>query len=172
MDDAFADVLDANARYAEAEHDVPPTGVASKGLAIVTCIDSRIDPLAVFGLVAGDAKILRNAGARVTDDVERGLALAAAALGVTRIAVVQHTDCKLTAASDAELVAAVGKATGRPQPQGFDPLAIADQPAALASDVGRLLDSPLLPKGTVVTGMVLDLHTGRLDTIVSPTSTG
>ena len=55
----------------------------------------------VFGLEPGDAKILRNAGARVTDDVERGLALAAAALGVTRIAVVQHTDCKLTAASDA-----------------------------------------------------------------------
>ncbi|MFL6204902.1 MAG: beta-class carbonic anhydrase [Acidimicrobiales bacterium] len=172
MDDAFSDVLEANARYADADHDVPPTGVASKELAIVTCIDSRIDPLAVFGLEPGDAKILRNAGARVTDDVERGLALAVAALGVTRIAIVQHTDCKLTAASDAELVAAVGKATGRARIQGFDPLAIADQPAALANDIGRLLESPLLPKGTIVAGMVLDLHSGRLDTIVSPTSTG
>ena len=113
MDDAFDDLLEANARYAAAAHEVAESGVARKGLAIVTCIDSRIDPLAVFGLEPGDAKILRNAGARVTDDVERGLALAAAALGVTRIAVVQHTDCKLTAASDAELVAAVGQATGR-----------------------------------------------------------
>jgi len=172
MDDAFADVLDANARYAAVEHAVPETGVARKELAIVTCIDSRIDPLAVFGLEPGDAKILRNAGARVTDDVERGLALAAAALGVTRIAVVQHTDCKLTAASEAELVAAVGKATGRARIDGFDPLAIADQPAALASDIGRLLESALLPKGTLVTGMVLDLHSGRLDTVVSTTSTG
>ena len=171
MDDAFADVLDANARYAEGEHEVFETGVARKGLAIVTCIDSRINPLAVFGLSAGDAKILRNAGARVTDDVERGLALAAAALGVTRIAVVQHTDCKLTAASDADLVEAVGQATGRPV-KGFDPLAIADQPAALAADVDRLLASPLLPAGTIVTGLVYDLHSGRLTTVVEPVATG
>jgi carbonic anhydrase len=172
MDDAFADVLEANARYAEGEHEVAASGVARKGLAIVTCIDSRIDPLAVFGLEPGDAKILRNAGARVTDDVERGLALAAASLGVTRIAVVQHTDCKLTAASDADLVAAVGKATGRHAPEGFEPLAIADQPAALAADVGRLLSTPLLPAGTVVTGLVYDLHSGRLSTLVEPTTTG
>jgi carbonic anhydrase len=171
VDDAFADVFEANARYAEVPREVAPTGVAQMGLAIVTCIDSRIDPLAVFGLRPGDAKILRNAGARVTDDVERGLALAAAALGVTRIAVVQHTDCKLTAASDADLVEAVGQATGR-APNGFDPLAIADQPAALAADVGRLLQSPLLPAGTIVTGLVLDLHAGRLSTVVQPVATG
>ncbi len=172
MDHAFADLLEANARYAAGEHHVAETGVARKGLAIVTCIDSRIDPLAVFGLEPGDAKILRNAGARVTDDVERGLALATAALGVTRIAVVQHTDCKLTDASEAELVAAVGKATGRPRPLGFDPLAIDDQPAALAHDVARLLETPLLPAGTVVAGLVYDLHSGRLDTVVAPATTG
>jgi carbonic anhydrase len=171
VDDAFADVLDANARYAEGEHEVAESGVARKGLAIVTCIDSRIDPLAVFGLEPGDAKILRNAGARVTDDVERGLALAAAALGVTRIAVVQHTDCKLTAASDADLRAAVGQATGR-RVEGFDPLAIADQPGALAADVDRLLGSQLLPAKTVVTGLVYDLHSGRLRTVVEPVATG
>ncbi len=172
MDDAFADVLDANARYAEGEHKVAKTGVARKGLAIVTCIDSRINPLAVFGLEPGDAKILRNAGARVTDDVERGLALSAAALGVKRIAVVQHTDCKLTDASEAELIAAVGKATGRPRPVGFDPLAIDDQPAALAHDVARLLESSLLPPGTLVTGLVYDLRSGRLETVVEPAKTG
>jgi carbonic anhydrase len=171
VDDAFADLLDANARYAEGDHAVAESGVARKGLAIVTCIDSRIDPLAVFGLEPGDAKILRNAGARVTDDVERGLALAAAALGVKRIAVVQHTDCKLTAASDADLIEAVGKATGKPA-KGFDPLAIADQPGALAADVGRLLSSELLPAGTVITGLVYDLRSGRLRTIVEPVSTG
>ena len=114
------------------EHEVADSGVARRGLAIVTCIDSRIDPLAVFGLEPGDAKILRNAGARVTDDVERGLALAVAALGVVRIAVVQHTDCKLTAADDAELVAAVAAGHGSAE-DGFDPLAISDQPATLRS---------------------------------------
>ena len=171
MDDAFADLLDANARYAEGEHAVAASGVARKELAIVTCIDSRIDPLAVFGLEPGDAKILRNAGARITDDVERGLALAAAALGVTRIAVVQHTDCKLTAASTSDLIAAVGQATGRTV-DGFDPLAIADQPAALAADVDRLLGSSLLPKGTVIGGFLYDLHSGRLGTLVEPVTTG
>jgi carbonic anhydrase len=171
VDHAFADLLDANARYAEASHVVAETGVARKGLAIVTCIDSRINPLAVLGLEPGDAKILRNAGARVTDDVERGLALATAALGVKRIAVVQHTDCKLTAASDADLIAAVGKATGRPI-TGFDPLAISDQPAAVAADVGRLLASPLLPQGTVVGGFLYDLRSGRLSTLLEPVATG
>ncbi len=120
--------------------------MARRALAIVTCIDSRIDPLAVFGLVPGDAKILRNAGARVTDDVERSLALAAATLGRHPDRGGQHTDCKLTAADDAELVAAVGAATGR-EPEGFEPLAIADQSTALQADVERLLASPLIPDG-------------------------
>jgi carbonic anhydrase len=164
MADAFDDLLEANARYAEVAHEVADSGVARKQLAIVTCIDSRIDPLAVFGLEPGDAKILRNAGARITDDVERSLALAAATLGVTRIAVVQHTDCKLTAASDAELIDAVAGATGH-VPQGFEPLAIADQPEALRGDVARLLASRLLPGGTVVAGLLYDLRSGRLDVL-------
>ncbi len=167
MDDAFDDLLADNAGYAAQEHDVAESGVARKALAIVTCIDSRIDPLAVFGLRPGDAKILRNAGARVTPDVERGLALSAAALGVTRIAVVQHTDCKVASASDAELVEAVASVTGR-QPDGFEPMAIGDQAAVLEDDVKRLLASSLLPDGTVVAGMLLDLHAGRLDVVVPP----
>jgi carbonic anhydrase len=167
VDDAFADLLAANERYAAVEHEVADSGVARRALAIVTCIDSRIDPLAVFGLVPGDAKILRNAGARVTDDVERSLALATATLGVTRIAVVEHTDCKLTQADDAELAAAVGRATGR-EPEGFAALAIADQSTALQDDIDRLLASPLIPAGVVVAGLVYDLRSGRLATVVEP----
>ena len=167
MDDTFDDLLAANARYAEAEHEVADSGMARRALAIVTCIDSRIDPLAVFGLRPGDAKILRNAGARITDDVERTLALAVATLGVTRVAVVQHTGCKLTEADDGELIAAVKESTGC-EPQGFEPLAITDQSAALHGDVARLLASPLLPAGLVVTGLVYDLHSGRLATVVEP----
>jgi carbonic anhydrase len=167
VDDAFADLFKANARYAAVEHEVAPTGVARRGLAIVTCIDSRIDPLAVFGLEPGDAKILRNAGARITDDVERSLALSVAALGVTRVAVVQHTDCKLTASGNEELIKAVAEATGRDL-AGFEPLAIEDQEKTLHGDIDRLLASPLLPDGVVVAGLVLDLHSGRLATLVSP----
>jgi carbonic anhydrase len=171
VDDAFTDLLDANARYAAGRHVAIGSGTARKGLAIVTCIDSRIDPLGALGLAPADAKILRNAGARVTDDVERGLALATAALGVTRIAVVEHTDCKLASASDDDLVALVAEATGQ-HPDGFEPLAIADQRATLADDVARLLACPLLPAGTVVAGMVYDLRSGRLETVVEPAASG
>jgi len=167
VDDVFADLFEGNELYAAIEHEVAETGVARRGLAILTCIDSRIDPLAVFGLEPGDAKILRNAGARVTDDVLRTLALATATLGVTRIAIVQHTDCKMTSATDTELVDAVAQKTGRAAP-GFEPLAIVDRTATLEGDVGAVLDSGLVPDGTVVAGLVFDLHSGRLSTVVAP----
>lgn len=167
MDDAFADLFDGNQRYAAMEHEVAESGVARRGLAVVTCIDSRIDPLAVFGLDPGDAKILRNAGARVTDDVLRSLALAVASLGVTRIAVVHHTDCKMASATDDELREAVARATGR-EGLVFDPLAIADRAAVLHQDVAAVLASPLIADGTLVAGLVYDLRSGRLTTVVAP----
>lgn len=167
MDDAFADLFEGNELYAAIQHEVAESGVARRGLAIVTCIDSRIDPLAVFGLEPGDAKILRNAGARVTDDVLRTLALAVATLGVTRIAVVHHTDCKMASASDHEFVEAVVQATGR-RDISFDPLAITDRAAVLQKDVSAVVDSPLIVAGSVVAGLVYDLHSGRLTTVVPP----
>ena len=167
VDDVFADLFEANARYAAVKHEVFPSGVARRSLAIVTCIDSRIDPLAVFGLVPGDAKILRNAGARVTPDVLRTLALAVAVLGVTRIAVVQHTDCKMESAPPGELRRAVEESVGTPLPD-FDPLAIDDHTTTLAHDVSAVLDSGLIAAGTVVAGLVYDLHSGRLSTVVAP----
>lgn len=161
-EDVFADLLEANARYADSgPHEVAPTGVARKGLALLTCIDTRIDPLAVFGLEPGDAKILRNAGARATEDALRSLALSTAALGVTRIAIVQHTDCKVASASNDELIAAVVEATGRPQP-GFDALGIGDQAKTVIADAALVRASPLIPDDVVVAAFVLDLHEGRL----------
>ena len=160
-EDLFADLLEANAHYAAVERVVAPTGVAGKGLAILTCIDTRIDPLAVFGLEPGDAKILRNAGARVTEDALRSLALSTAALGVTRIAVVQHTDCKVASASNDDLIAAVVERTQAEQP-GFDPLAIGDQAATALADAELIRESSLIPDDVVVAAFVLDLHKGRL----------
>ena len=165
VDDAFDDLFAANELYAAIEHEVAESGVARKGLAIVTCIDSRIDPLAVFGLEPGDAKILRNAGARVTTDVLRTLALAVATLGVTRVAIVQHTDCKMASASDQELADAVAQATGAPRPD-FEPLAIEDPASVLAADVGAVLASPWIADGTVVAGLRFDLRSGRLTSVV------
>ena len=98
--DQFADILDANTQFVDGFQHSELTGTALKGLAIVTCMDSRISPLAAVGMQAGDAKILRNAGARVTDDVLRTLVLASYLLGVTRVLVMPHTDCRMVCAND------------------------------------------------------------------------
>jgi carbonic anhydrase len=169
VDDAFADLFEGNERYAAMDHEVAATGVARRGLAIVTCIDSRIDPLAVFGLEPGDAKILRNAGARVTDDVVRSLAIAVAMLGVTRVAIVQHTNCAMQSSTSAELVAAV-RGSARQADPDFDPRAITEHAEVLPADVALLLSSPLLPDGIMVGGLLLDLRSGRLTTVVPPST--
>ncbi|CAN5447081.1 hypothetical protein BH23ACT7_BH23ACT7_25390 [soil metagenome] len=83
MSDPFADVLSANAAYAQQFDLGGLPGRAARGLAIVTCMDTRIEPLRMLGLRPGDAKILRNAGGRVTDDVLRTLVLAVHLLGST-----------------------------------------------------------------------------------------
>jgi carbonic anhydrase len=159
---AFADILAGNETYATTQHQTPaPTGYARRGLAIVTCIDSRIDPLAVFGLVPGDAKILRNAGARITPDVCRSLAVSVALLGVERVAVVQHTGCRMLGATEAELAAAVAEAGGT-DTSGWEFLPIADHDATLAEDIAALRACAVMPPRVEISGFVLDLETGIL----------
>src|SRR6476661_8938635 len=123
---AFADILDANRAYASEFHLAGLRPEAARGLAVVTCIDSRIEPLTLLGLVPGDAKILRNAGARVTDDALRSLVLAVHLLGVERVAVIAHTRCKMTEASDAELRDEISERAGT-SAAGWDFLAVGDQ---------------------------------------------
>ena len=93
--DKFDDVIAGNRAYVDHYHETGMSGRAAKGLALITCMDSRIDPLAALGMQAGDMKILRNAGARVTDDVLRTLVLATHLLDVDRIIVMPHTDCRM-----------------------------------------------------------------------------
>ena len=100
--DQFAEVLSSNAEYAKTFKYSELSGSAAKGLAIVTCMDSRINPLSVVGMRSGDAKILRNAGARVTEDVIRTLVLATYLLSVERILVMPHTDCAMANGDEAD----------------------------------------------------------------------
>src|SRR6476660_9709145 len=101
----FDDVLASNAEYSKTFADAGTPGRAARGLAVVTCMDSRIDPLGLLGLEPGDAKILRNAGARVTDDVLRTLVLAVYVLGVERVLVMPHTDCGMSKVTDSDVYA-------------------------------------------------------------------
>ena len=159
--DNFADILDANERYASSFSEAHLTGVAREGLAVVTCMDSRIDPLSLLGMRPGDVKILRNAGARVTDDVLRTLVLASHLLGVNRVLVMPHTDCRMASAAEEEMHAAIFAASGVDS-RSIEIRTVSDQHAALAEDVIRIRTYPLLSKELVVGGAVFDVRTGRL----------
>lgn len=157
----FDDVLDANRRYRTEFHDSGVAGVAAKGLAVLTCIDSRIDPLALLGLRAGDAKIIRNAGARVTEDALRSLVLAANLLGVKRVCVVAHTDCAMIGTTDDELRARIGALRGA-DAAGWEFLASTDQLTTMHDDIARIEACPLLPPDLEVGGFVFDVRSGAL----------
>ncbi len=161
----FDDLLEANRRYREtfAGPDVP--GIAARGLGVVTCIDSRIDPLSMLGLAPGDAKILRNAGARVTDDVLRTLVLAVHLLGVDRVLLVAHTDCRMTKVTDDDVHATIAAESGV-DTRSLDFHTIVDQRGTLARDVQRIRSSPYLPAGLLVLGALYDVRTGRIEVVV------
>lgn len=157
----FADILAANAQYAERHVEPPLTGWAARGLALITCMDSRIDPLAVLGMLPGDVKILRNAGGRVTDDVLRTLVLATYLLGVKRVLVMPHTECKMGSGDEADIHAQI-RADFDVDTRSVEIRTVSDQAEALITDVTRIRAYPLLPADLVVGGAVLDLRTGRL----------
>jgi carbonic anhydrase len=159
---AFADVLAANEEYAAGFELAGLSGRAGRGLAVVTCIDSRIEPLPMLGLRPGDAKILRTPGARVTRDVLDTLVLGAHLLDVARVMVVAHTDCRM-AASEQEIHAAV-RAAGGPDTRSLFVAAAPDPEAVLREDVQRIRSSPYLP-GVDAAGFVYDVETGRVSAV-------
>ena len=158
---AFDDVLGANATYSSAFAPVQADGVARKGLAVVTCMDSRIDPLAMLGLRPGEAKILRNAGARATDDTMRGLLLAVHLLGVDRIMLVAHTKCAMAGGTDADIREAI-VSRGGPDPGDIEFLTTQDQEATLRSDAQRIAEWEYLPAKVSVGGFIYDVDDGRI----------
>lgn len=154
----FEDVLTANAALHQATP--PPAGTAARGLAVLTCMDARVAPLSLLGLQVGDAVVLRNAGAQVTAEVLTTLVLATRLLGVSRIMVIAHTDCKMTKATDADLHEQF--LAGGVDTRSLDFATIGDQDAALARGVQRIRSSPYLPAGVAVIGCRYDVRTGRL----------
>jgi carbonic anhydrase len=159
----FSDILTANAEYS-ANHEELANGKARRGLAIVTCIDTRIDPLEAFGLIPGDAKVIRNAGARVTDDVLRTLIIASHVLGVNRVALIQHTDCGVANNDQASIEHVVHDQTGG-DASSIDFLTIDDQVATLHSDAEKIRNSELLPDGIEVGEFMFDVRSGALEQI-------
>lgn len=150
-------LLDANEAYAAARAHLADAN-PSRHLAVVTCMDVRIDVFAVLGLHLGEAHVIRNAGGRVTDDVLRSLALSVHVLGVDTVVVMQHTKCGLAGVTDDELRRATGADLG------FYP--IDDHVAALREDVELLTGQDYLAPMTTVAGMVYDVEAGGISDVV------
>ena len=163
MPGTFDDVLKANLEWAQSVEHPQLAAKAARGLAVLTCMDSRIDPLGTLGLQPGDAKILRNAGARVTNDVQRTLVLAHYLLGVNRVMVMPHTGCRM-AQGDENAVHEAVRAAGGPDTRSMTFLASPQQEEALRADVQRLRSAPFLDP-LEIGGFILDLTSGRLTQI-------
>ena len=161
----FSDLFTGNEDFVKEFKSQDLTGFALKGLAIVTCMDSRIEPLKVVGLKAGDAKILRNAGARVTEDVLRTLVLATHLLGVKRVLVMPHTDCRMASGDEDSIHASIMENSGI-DTRSIEIRTVKDQIAALKTDVLRIQTFPLLSEDLDVIGAVYDVKTGKLEKII------
>ena len=164
MSTPFDDLLAATRDFAQTFTLAGFDGIAHAGVAIVTCMDSRIDPLGMVGLKPGDAKIFRNPGGRVTPQAMEALVLGVHLLQVERILIVPHTRCAMASSTLEEVRRRVAESAGQDvswQPFGM----IADQQAALRDDVAKVTSHPLIPDSIAVGGFLYDVDTGLLDPI-------
>ena len=160
-DDPFADLVEANRVYAQDFPHAGFDGIARAGVAIVTCMDSRIDPLKMLGLEHGDAKIFRNPGGRVTDAALEALVLAVHLLGVSRVVVAPHTRCAMAAHTADDLRHLISELSSQDAWwQQFN--VVPDQRAALVEDVRRVTSHPLITGRVAVGGFIYDVDTGLL----------
>lgn len=132
----------------------------AKHLAVVTCMDARLDAHRLLGLQQGDAHVIRNAGGVVTDDVIRSLTISQRLLGTREIVLIHHTDCGMLTFTDDELKAAILADTGIKPPFALE--AFPDLAQDLRQSIARIKASPFVPHRDAVRGFVYDVQTGRL----------
>ncbi len=157
------ELLTANAAYAETFAGPLPLPPA-RGVAVVACMDARLDVYRALGLAEGDAHVIRNAGGVVTADEIRSLAISQRLLGTTEIVLVHHTDCGMLTFSDEDFRSGIEQEVGeRPE---WHSEAFADLEEDVRASIGRIHDSPFVPRKDSVRGFVFDIATGRLSEVV------
>jgi len=160
---ATNDLLAANGSYAEnftkGGKPMPP----AKKVAIVACMDARIETGRLLGLEEGDAHVIRNAGGVVTDDVIRSLAISQRLLGTTEIVLVHHTDCGMLTFKDDGLKAQIEEDTGLRPPFALE--AFSNPEDDVRQSVRRIEASPFVPHKDNIRGFVYDVETGRLNEV-------
>jgi carbonic anhydrase len=156
---ATDDLLANNARYA-ASFPGPLPLPPAKSLAVLACMDARLDVYRLLGLQAGDAHVIRNAGGVVTDDAIRSLTISQRVLGTTEIVLVHHTDCGMLTFTDDGFRADVQRDTGiKPH---WSPEAFADLEEDVRQSIARIKASPFVPSKDSVRGFIFDVGTGKL----------
>jgi carbonic anhydrase len=177
---ALDEVLKANAKYA-AEFGKKAKLAASpaRHIAVLTCMDARLDPAKFLGLSEGDAHVIRNAGGRASEDAIRSLVISYKLLGTNEIFVIHHTGCGMLSITNelmSDLLASslepakltpdgfkdVGEGPGSPEGENIDWLTIKDQNQAVLDDVATIRNHPLIPKTIPVYGYIFDVKTGKL----------
>ena len=152
-------LLENNEKYAAGFNGPLPLPPA-KHVAVLACMDARINVYGVLGLEEGEAHVIRNAGGVVTDDEIRSLAISQRLLGTREIVLIHHTDCGMLTFTDEEFNAALQEDTGlRP---AWSAEAFADLDADVRKSIKRIKDSPFVPHTDSVRGFVFDVATGRL----------
>jgi carbonic anhydrase len=190
MSKIHEEVLSANAKYAASFGDKGKLGLPpARGFAILTCMDARLDPAKYAGLAEGDAHVIRNAGGRASDDAIRSLVISHKLLGTKEWFVIHHSNCGMelfsdeiirgllasslhTAQHDGQKWQDVGPGPGSHQGDFIDWLTIRNQEESVTTDVERIRNHPLVPRGIPIYGYVYHVETGRLIEVKSATAIG
>jgi carbonic anhydrase len=147
------------AQFDKGDLPLPP----AKGVAVLACMDARINPYGILGLSEGDAHVIRNAGGVVTDDEIRSLAISQRLLGTKEIILIHHTDCGMLTFTDADFSRQVEEDTGvKPT---WDAEAFDNLEGDVRQSIERIKSSPFIPNKDSVRGFVYDVKTGRLDEV-------
>lgn len=155
-DELLAGAAQYAARFDSGDLPLPP----ARRVAVVACMDARLDPQALLGLSLGDAHVIRNAGGAVTDDVVRSLAISQRLLGTREIVLIHHTDCGMLTFTDDDFRQSVEADTGIRPPWAAE--AFADLETDVRQSVARVVASPFLPHRDAVRGFVYDVSSGAL----------
>jgi len=153
------ELLSRNKQYATSFPGPAPLPPARR-LAIVACMDSRLDVHGALGLAIGDAHVIRNGGGVVTDDVIRSLVISQRLLGTREIVLIHHTDCGMVKFTDDELKSAIEQDTGIRPPWATE--AFTDLDSDVRQSIARLKASPFVPHKDAIRGFVFDVETGLL----------
>jgi carbonic anhydrase len=154
------ELLQNNAAYAESfekgDLPLPP----ARGVAVVACMDARLDVHKILGLEEGDAHVIRNAGGVITDDEVRSLTISQRLLGTREVILIHHTDCGMLTFSDDELKQQIHEEVGM-KPH-FSMESFSDLEDDVRQSVARIKASPFIPHKDVVRGFIYEVETGRL----------